>query len=89
MLQWPTDERGGASMKVRRGHSPDQEDGWHIVATRGSHRAIQAFTQGGRVTVGGKTPTTLRPHVEQYLEAGWPEGAALMRYAIVIEKSGR
>jgi predicted RNase H-like HicB family nuclease len=25
--------------------------------------------------------------VEQYLEAGWPEGAALMRYAIVIEKA--
>src|SRR5437899_3358231 len=26
-------------------------------------------------------------HVEQYLEAGRPQGAALMRYAVVIEKT--
>jgi predicted RNase H-like HicB family nuclease len=25
--------------------------------------------------------------IEQYLETGWPEGEALMRYAIVIEKA--
>jgi predicted RNase H-like HicB family nuclease len=27
------------------------------------------------------------PHIREYSEAGGPEGAALMRYAIVIEKA--
>jgi predicted RNase H-like HicB family nuclease len=38
-----------------------------------------------------RSPATLRRpcarHIHKYFKAGWPEGAALMRYAVVIEKT--
>ena len=30
------------------------EDGWYLVATRGSHRQFRHFSKPGRVTVPGK-----------------------------------
>ena len=31
-----------------------QDDGWHLVVTRGSHRQFKHPTKSGRVTVAGK-----------------------------------
>jgi predicted RNA binding protein YcfA (HicA-like mRNA interferase family) len=31
-----------------------EEDGWYLVATRGSHRQFKHPTKSGRVTVAGK-----------------------------------
>jgi predicted RNase H-like HicB family nuclease len=60
-------------MKVRDAIRPIEQDGWYQVAMRDSHRQFKHPDKPGRV--------------KQYLTAGWPEGAALMRYAIVIEKA--
>src|SRR5215831_18774333 len=65
-----------------------EEDGWFLVATRGSHRQY-------------KHPEQVRPgyrcrkavgrfgsgDAEQYPQAGGSEGEAIMRYAVVIEKA--
>jgi predicted RNase H-like HicB family nuclease len=51
-----------------------EQDGWYHVATRGSHRQYKHPRKPGRVTIAGKA-------------SGWSEGAALMRYAVVIEKA--
>ena len=37
------------------------EDGWFLVATRGSHRQFKHSTKGGRVTVPGKPSDDLAP----------------------------
>ncbi len=37
------------------------EDGWFLVATRGSHRQFKHFTKAGRVTVPGKPSDDLAP----------------------------
>jgi predicted RNA binding protein YcfA (HicA-like mRNA interferase family) len=37
------------------------EDGWEIVATRGSHRQLKHPTKPGRVTVVGKGSDDLHP----------------------------
>lgn len=37
-----------------------QEDGWYLVATRGSHRQFKHPAKPGRVTVAGK-PSELAP----------------------------
>jgi predicted RNA binding protein YcfA (HicA-like mRNA interferase family) len=37
------------------------EDGWFLVATRGSHRQFKHPTKPGRVTVPGKTSNDLAP----------------------------
>ena len=37
------------------------QDGWYLVATRGSHRQFKHPTKQGRVTVAGKPSDTLAP----------------------------
>jgi predicted RNA binding protein YcfA (HicA-like mRNA interferase family) len=37
------------------------EDGWYLVATRGSHRQFKHPTKPGRVTVPGKASADLAP----------------------------
>jgi len=41
-------------MKVSEILARLQEDGWYLVATRGSHRQFKHPTKPGRVTVAGK-----------------------------------
>ena len=38
-----------------------QDDGWFLVATRGSHRQYKHPTKAGRVTVPGKPSDDLAP----------------------------
>lgn len=38
-----------------------REDGWYLVATRGSHRQFKHPTKSGRVTVAGKPSDDLAP----------------------------
>ena len=38
-----------------------KEDGWTLVATRGSHRQFKHETKKGRVTVPGKLNADLQP----------------------------
>jgi predicted RNA binding protein YcfA (HicA-like mRNA interferase family) len=38
-----------------------QEDGWYLVATRGSHRQFKHPEKPGRVTVAGKPSDDLAP----------------------------
>lgn len=38
-----------------------QEDGWYLVATRGSHRQFKHPAKLGRVTVAGKPSDDLAP----------------------------
>jgi predicted RNA binding protein YcfA (HicA-like mRNA interferase family) len=38
-----------------------REDGWFLVATRGSHRQFKHPTKAGRVTVAGKLSHELAP----------------------------
>lgn len=37
------------------------DDGWYMVATRGSHRQFKHLTKPGRVTVAGKPSDDLAP----------------------------
>jgi predicted RNA binding protein YcfA (HicA-like mRNA interferase family) len=38
-----------------------EDDGWFLVATRGSHRQYKHLTRPGRVTVAGKLSDDLAP----------------------------
>jgi len=38
-----------------------QHEGWHLVATRGSHRQFKHAQRPGRVTVAGKPSDELAP----------------------------
>ena len=38
-----------------------EEDGWYLVATRGSHRQFKHSSKPGRVTVAGKPSDDLHP----------------------------
>lgn len=38
-----------------------EEDGWFLVATRGSHRQFKHPTKAGRVTIAGKSSDDLAP----------------------------
>lgn len=38
-----------------------QDDGWYLVATRGSHRQFKHRNKSGRVTVPGKPSDDLAP----------------------------
>jgi predicted RNA binding protein YcfA (HicA-like mRNA interferase family) len=38
-----------------------QQDGWYLIATRGSHRQYKHPTKPGRVTVPGKKSDDLAP----------------------------
>ena len=48
-------------MKVRDVLRMLTEDGWFLVATRGSHRQFKHATKAGRVTVPGKPNDDLAP----------------------------
>ena len=48
-------------MKVREAIQMIEEDGWYMVATRGSHRQYKHPTKPGRVTIAGKPSDDLAP----------------------------
>ncbi len=48
----------GAMMNLLTGH------GWHIVATKGSHRQLKHPDREGRVTLAGKLSDDLHPKTE-------------------------
>jgi len=48
-------------MKVRQTIRMLLDDGWRLVATRGSHRQYKHPTKPGRVTVAGKPSDDLPP----------------------------
>jgi predicted RNA binding protein YcfA (HicA-like mRNA interferase family) len=48
-------------MKIREILAILELDGWHLVATRGSHRQFKHPTKPGRVTVPGKPSDDLAP----------------------------
>jgi predicted RNA binding protein YcfA (HicA-like mRNA interferase family) len=48
-------------MKVREAIRLIEEDGWYLVATRGSHRQFKHPTRPGRVTVAGKASDDIAP----------------------------
>jgi predicted RNA binding protein YcfA (HicA-like mRNA interferase family) len=48
-------------MKVREAIRLIEEDGWFLVATRGSHRQYKHRIKPGRVTVAGKPSDDLAP----------------------------
>ena len=48
-------------MKVREIIALIEQDGWRLVATRGSHRQFKHHTKSGRVTVAGKPSDDLAP----------------------------
>lgn len=48
-------------MKVRDAIRLIEDDGWFLVATRGSHRQFKHPAKPGRVTVAGKPSDDLAP----------------------------
>ena len=48
-------------MKVREAIRLIENDGWFLVATRGSHRQYKHGLKAGRVTVAGKPSDDLSP----------------------------
>jgi predicted RNA binding protein YcfA (HicA-like mRNA interferase family) len=48
-------------VKVREAIRMIEEDGWFVVATRGSHRQYKHPTKPGRVTIAGKPSEDLAP----------------------------
>jgi predicted RNA binding protein YcfA (HicA-like mRNA interferase family) len=48
-------------MKVREVIGMLEEDGWRLIATRGSHRQYKHRIKPGRVTVAGKASDDLAP----------------------------
>jgi predicted RNA binding protein YcfA (HicA-like mRNA interferase family) len=48
-------------MKVRDIIRLIEQDGWHLVATRGSHRQYKHRAKPGRVTVAGKLSDDVAP----------------------------
>jgi predicted RNA binding protein YcfA (HicA-like mRNA interferase family) len=48
-------------LKVRQAVRLIEQDGWYLVATRGSHRQFKHPTKPGRVTVAGKPSDDLAP----------------------------
>ncbi|MGH3500518.1 MAG: type II toxin-antitoxin system HicA family toxin [Nocardioidaceae bacterium] len=52
-------------LTVREALKLIQDDGWYLVATRGSHRQFKHPTKPGRVTVAGKPSSTLPPGTER------------------------
>jgi predicted RNA binding protein YcfA (HicA-like mRNA interferase family) len=59
------------------------DDGWVLVATRGSHRQFEHPTKPGRLTVAGKDSDDLAPGTfGLYLKAVGSEGA--LRCAMLL-----
>jgi len=48
-------------MKVREAISSIEDEGWFLVAMRGSHRQFKHPTKAGRVTIAGKLSDDLAP----------------------------
>ena len=48
-------------MKVREAIRMIEDDGWVLVATRGSHRQYKHAAKPGRVTIAGKPSDDLAP----------------------------
>ena len=48
-------------MKVREAIRMIEDDGWYLVATRGSHRQYRHLVKPGRVTIAGKPSDDLAP----------------------------
>lgn len=48
-------------MKVREAIRLIEEDGWYLIATRGSHRQYKHPAKPGRVTIAGKPSDDLAP----------------------------
>jgi predicted RNA binding protein YcfA (HicA-like mRNA interferase family) len=48
-------------VKVREAIRLIEEDGWYLVATRGSHRQFRHSSKLGRVTIAGKPSDDLAP----------------------------
>ncbi|MGA9265297.1 MAG: type II toxin-antitoxin system HicA family toxin [Rhodomicrobium sp.] len=48
-------------MKVREAIKLIEDDGWFLVATRGSHRQFKHPRKPGRVTIAGKASDDLAP----------------------------
>jgi predicted RNA binding protein YcfA (HicA-like mRNA interferase family) len=48
-------------LKVREAIRLIEDDGWYLVATRGSHRQYKHPTKPGRVTIAGKPSDDLAP----------------------------
>jgi predicted RNA binding protein YcfA (HicA-like mRNA interferase family) len=48
-------------MKVRDAIKQIEDDGWFLVATRGSHRQYKHPVKPGRVTIAGKAADDLAP----------------------------
>ena len=49
------------AMKVREVIKLIEQDGWYLVATRGSHRQYKHPTKPGRVTIAGRPGHSLAP----------------------------
>lgn len=64
-----------------------EDDGWFIVATRGSHRQYKHAIKPGRVTLPGKPSDDLAPGTLNSVLKQAAEGESVMRYAVVIEKA--
>jgi predicted RNA binding protein YcfA (HicA-like mRNA interferase family)/predicted RNase H-like HicB family nuclease len=64
-----------------------QDEGWYLIATRGSHRQFKHASKPGRVTVPGKPSDDLASGTLNSIlkQAGLKRGC--MRYAVVIEKA--
>ncbi|OGB90610.1 addiction module toxin, HicA family [candidate division WOR-1 bacterium RIFCSPHIGHO2_01_FULL_53_15] len=48
-------------MKVRDAIKAIEDDGWRLVATRGSHRQYKHAAKSGRVTIAGQPGHDLAP----------------------------
>jgi len=48
-------------MKIRDAIRLIEQDGWHLVGTRGSHRQYKHSIKSGRVTIAGKPSDDLAP----------------------------
>jgi predicted RNA binding protein YcfA (HicA-like mRNA interferase family) len=48
-------------VKVREAIRLIEDDGWYLVATRGSHRQYKHPSKAGRVTIAGKPSDDLAP----------------------------
>jgi len=53
--------RWGQTMKVRDAIRAIEDDGWFMVAMRGSHRQFKHPQKPGRVTIAGKLSDDLAP----------------------------
>ncbi|HBP86150.1 MAG: type II toxin-antitoxin system HicA family toxin [Nitrospirales bacterium] len=60
-------------MKIAELLNKLREDGWFLVATKGSHRQFKHSTKAGRVTVAGKPSDELPPGTLNsiFKQAGW------------------